>query len=774
MNSPKKSTPLPRLSSRKRSLTNPELIQDFAAKQVAFRATLKRKNTLAHLDLEKEKEKQKALKKVTTSPLTGSTSSSANGNGTASTTNNGGTATNGAAVIGGGITMGSRTPTLSAVSRSTSSANAGAYKKSPSPSPPLRPPKKLIKSTNGNISLTITNEQRLNALYRYDILDTPPEVSFDDIAKMASVVCATPIAAISLMDKDRQWFKARIGFDATQTPIDQNFCAQALNEPYQVFEVKDATKDERFSSSSVVTDPPFHLRFYAAAPLVTGDGKALGALCVIDRKARALTGPQADALKALARLTVNQLELRSRTIQLQETQTQLQNLKRELEEKNEALVARNTHLETQIKELELNKANDDISLNAPADSVISILRRLQGQLGEKHSHTLDTVIGIIGSNKLYEVDVKDVIQKSGSDLDDQTKGFLITQLHDANPAKENNPSRPSSAQVPLSARHTTIEPYRAVLEGFEHWNYDIFNLSTVTGGHPLTCAGFRVLEHHNLLERLDFPHNKVLKYLQAVEAGYNSNPYHNNIHATDVLLGTNYLICASGIIKHLSDNEFFAVLFAALIHDLGHPGVNNAFLINTGHDLAVTHNDRSVLENHHCHQAFKLLQIPENNFMEKLPLVDRQEIRKTVIELVLATDMAQHVEIFNQFQNKRKTEGIDIVGSKPDRLLTLKMVIKCADISNPARDPTLYKQWVDCIMEEFWCQGDAERNVGMPVSAFMDRTTPNVPKCQSGFIQFIAMPTYSAFVEEFPGSQDTLDLMKNNLAYYKAQVEGTS
>lgn len=74
--------------------------------------------------------------------------------------------------------------------------------------------------------------------------------------------------------------------------------------------------------------------------------------------------------------------------------------------------------------------------------------------------------------------------------------------------------------------------------------------------------------------------------------------------------------------RHLSDNEFFAALFAALIHDLGHPGVNNAFLINTGHDLAVTHNDRSVLENHHCHQAFKLLQSPETNFMEKMSLVE--------------------------------------------------------------------------------------------------------------------------------------------------------
>lgn len=771
MNSPKKSgTPLPRLSSRKRSLTNPELIQEFANKQVAFRATLKRKNTLAHLDLEKEKEKQKAMKK--TSSLAGS-GGHTNPNANNSNNNNNGittTITNGASVIGGGITMGARTPTLSAVSRSTSIGN----RKSPSPSPPLKPPKKLIKSTNnGTIPVTVNSERRLGALYRYDILDTPPEVSFDDIAKMASVVCGTPIAAISLVDKDRQYFKAKVGLDDVHVPIDIVFCSHAITDPNNIFEVKDASKDERFNNNPIVTEGPINLRFYAGAPLVTADNKALGSLCVIDKKARSLTATQNSAMKALARLTVNQLELRSRTMQLQEAQTQLQTLQKELEAKNEALVARNTHLETQIKELELNKVTPDIDihLNAPADSVISILRRLQGQLQEKHASTLDTVIGIIGSNKLYEVDVKDAIQKSGTDLDDQTKGFLITQLHDANPAKEANPSRPSSAAV-VSARHATIEPYRAILEGVEKWDYDIFNLYGQTGGRPLTCAGFRILEQHGLLEKLDFNPNKVLKYLQAVEAGYNNNPYHNNIHATDVLLGTNYLICSSGILPHLSNNEFFAALFAALIHDLGHPGVNNAFLIQTGHDLAVTHNDRSVLENHHCAQAFKLLQIPENNFMEKLSLVDRQEIRKTVIELVLATDMSQHVEIFNQFQNKRKTEvGIDIIGSKPDRLLTLKMVIKCADISNPARDPFLYKQWVEAIMEEFWRQGDAERKVGMPVSAFMDRTTPNVAKCQSGFIQFIAMPTYSAFVEQFPGSQNTLDLMKSNLAFYKAQLE---
>lgn len=748
---PKKSgTPaLPKLTSRKRSLTNPEAIRDFAAKQAVYRGTLKRKNTLAHLDLEKEKEKQKTVKK-NGSPLAASVASSV-----------------GTASVATGPVGRSRSPPP--YLNGTPSTN---FRMKKSPSPPLKQAKKLSKSAPNGLPAPVLSEERLAALYRYDILDTPPEISFDDIAKLSSTVCGTPIAAVSLVDKDRQWFKARVGLEPSQTPVDISFCAHALADPGNVMEVKDATKDERFNTNPLLMDNSLNMRFYAAAPLVTADNQALGALCVIDRKARSLTTPQTEALRALSRLTVNQLELRSRSMQLQEAQHKLQILQKELQATNEALAARNAHLETQIKELELNKAND-IQLTAPAENVITMLRRIQTQLGDKEQlvDNLDTVIGIIGSHRLYEVDVKDAIQRSGTDLDDQTKGFLITQLHEANPAKENTPSRPSSAAVTLSARHSSIDPYRPALEGFDKWDFDIFNLATVSGGRPITCVGFKAIEHHGLLDKLEFPAHKVMKCLTAIEGGYNPNPYHNNIHAADVLLGSNYLLTSSGIIDHLSNNELFAALFAAIIHDLGHPGVNNAFLIQTGHELAVTHNDRSVLENHHCAQAFKLLQLPENNFMERLSLADRQEIRKTVIELVLATDMAQHVEIFNQFQTKRKTEGLDIVNSKPDRLLVLKMVIKCADISNPARPPGLYKKWVDCIMEEFWRQGDEERKLSMPISAFMDRSVPNVPKCQSGFIQFIAMPTYSAFVEQFPGSQLTLDLMKDNLAYWKSQLE---
>jgi len=250
-----------------------------------------------------------------------------------------------------------------------------------------------------------------------------------------------------------------------------------------------------------------------------------------------------------------------------------------------------------------------------------------------------------------------------------------------------------------------------------------------------------------------------------------ANPYHNSTHATDVLLGCNYLLRSSGFDKLLTPRELLAILVACIVHDLGHPGLNNAFLVNTIDKLAILHNDRSVLENHHCVQAFKTLLLPENDFLDCLPQAERQEIRKMVIELVLATDMANHVDIMNQYQNRRKTaEGLDFT-NKDDRLLTMKLFIKCADISNPARPPKIYHKWVDCVMEEFFQQGDKEKTLALPVSAFMDRETTHIPKCQLGFIQYICLPTFTALVEQFPGSNLALKTLQDNMAEWKRQAE---
>jgi diguanylate cyclase (GGDEF)-like protein len=150
--------------------------------------------------------------------------------------------------------------------------------------------------------------ERLAALRRCEALDTAPEIAFDDLVLLASRVCEAPMAAISLVDEHRQWFKSQVGFEIRQTARDVAFCAHAILQP-DLLVVPDALKDERFHDNPLVRNDP-RVRFYAGAPLVTTDGQAIGALCVMDTAARSLSTRQAEALHVLARQVINQIELR--------------------------------------------------------------------------------------------------------------------------------------------------------------------------------------------------------------------------------------------------------------------------------------------------------------------------------------------------------------------------------------------------------------------------------------------------------------------------------
>jgi GAF domain-containing protein len=149
---------------------------------------------------------------------------------------------------------------------------------------------------------------RLDALRRYHILDTAPEESFDDFTLLASTICQTPMASMTLIDSERQWFKASIGFVDRETPREHAFCAHAILGP-EVLVVEDATSDVRFSENPFVTAAP-HIRFYAGAPLIDGDGHALGSICVIDQQPRPISDTQRNALQALSRRIIAQMELR--------------------------------------------------------------------------------------------------------------------------------------------------------------------------------------------------------------------------------------------------------------------------------------------------------------------------------------------------------------------------------------------------------------------------------------------------------------------------------
>jgi GAF domain-containing protein len=166
------------------------------------------------------------------------------------------------------------------------------------------------------VTKPLNETARLAALERYAILDTDPEDSFDDLTRLASFICKTPVALISLIDESRQWFKSRVGIDVSETPREAAFCSTAILQT-ELFVIPDALEDERFRDNPLVVADP-HIRFYAGAPLINEEGYALGTICVVDQTPRELTPEQRDALKALSRLVLAQMEFRRNLILLKE------------------------------------------------------------------------------------------------------------------------------------------------------------------------------------------------------------------------------------------------------------------------------------------------------------------------------------------------------------------------------------------------------------------------------------------------------------------------
>jgi len=189
---------------------------------------------------------------------------------------------------------------------------SGPAKTERSGGPSISLPIDWSKATQFKIPIPRDEKQRLAALRSYRILDTGPEEVFDDITLLASHTCQTPVALLVMLDSSRQWFKAKVGIDAAETPREMAFCAHTIMQR-DLLIVPDASLDKRFANNPLVTSSP-KICFYAGAPLVTPDNRAIGTLCVIDRVPRKLTPEQEHDLVALSRLVMSQLELRRRNL----------------------------------------------------------------------------------------------------------------------------------------------------------------------------------------------------------------------------------------------------------------------------------------------------------------------------------------------------------------------------------------------------------------------------------------------------------------------------
>lgn len=190
--------------------------------------------------------------------------------------------------------------------------------------------------------------ERIASLKRYRILDTLAEDSYDDLLNILAGICNTPIGALTLVDEDRQWFKARLGLDVSQTPRSESFCAHAILKPDQLLVVEDATGDTRFHDNPLVTGST-KIRFYAGAPLIASDGHALGALCVIDNHPRHLSDFQKSALSSLSRQASALMELRRSSDELRHQLSEREWYEQRLQEHREALELQNAQLIAQTR-----------------------------------------------------------------------------------------------------------------------------------------------------------------------------------------------------------------------------------------------------------------------------------------------------------------------------------------------------------------------------------------------------------------------------------------
>jgi len=274
-----------------------------------------------------------------------------------------------------------------------------------------------------------------------------------------------------------------------------------------------------------------------------------------------------------------------------------------------------------------------------------------------------------------------------------------------------------------------------------------------------------------LVEELQIHPSTLKRFLLRVQENYRNNPFHNFRHSFCVTQMMYVLIHGCRLPDVLSKRDLCVLLTACVCHDLDHPGYNNTYQINARTELAVRYNDMSPLENHHCAVSFKILSCPECNIFTNLTQEEFKEVRGDMIILILATDMARHAEILDNF--RQKIDAFDY--SSEDHLNTLKMIlIKACDISNECRPIMVSEGWVDCLMEEYFHQSDKEKRDQLPVAPFMDRDRVTKPSAQIGFIKYVLLPLFEALSKLYPEvEQIALEHLRLALTHYERKSEAT-
>ncbi|KAI8925591.1 hypothetical protein BC831DRAFT_265099 [Entophlyctis helioformis] len=428
---------------------------------------------------------------------------------------------------------------------------------------------------------------------------------------------------------------------------------------------------------------------------------------------------------------------------------------------NAKLVKKNTELAEALRgtrTLTSAAGGPKYNVDAPIKRVLDSLQLVKARFpaSDPVVQTLDTVLTTLTSNGLFAANVDEFNDEQGRGLDQDTKTWieasLLQQISKTQPRNQTDgagqgstayldaaarrkvsgsindlggsllnhassrgslPNLAASKSLDMGSEHALLIQHdlaslnyaeiNQYLELASRAEFDVFYFAELTCGSPLYFLSVHFFKRYGLMETFKLNENMIRNFFERVERFYHKLPYHNSAHATDVLQTMAMLLLETDLAAKFTPMEVFNVCLASAIHDLDHPGVNNMFLIQSGHPLAILYNDIAVLESHHVYKAFDIAKHQEADVFHFLGTDQYRQSRKSIISIVLATDLAQHFSIISKFKGKIAASGFKL-DDEADRQLLLEMAVKCGDLGNPTKPFETAKRWTGLVMEEFFRQ----------------------------------------------------------------------
>eukprot|EP00742_Colponemidia_sp_Colp-10_P005836 GILJ01006243.1.p1 GENE.GILJ01006243.1~~GILJ01006243.1.p1 ORF type:complete len:834 (-),score=112.41 GILJ01006243.1:226-2727(-) len=456
-------------------------------------------------------------------------------------------------------------------------------------------------------------------------------------------------------------------------------------------------------------------------------------------------------------------------------------------------------LSQRVMELEDRLGGDDEmdikDVKSSIETVIDKLRDVALNVeNRKHALAIEQVIGIISSRgqNLWAPDMNNLQQAILSPNEKQesavysleTQRFLLDHFFSDSKLILSEKDRLSRSEVmtPRVAADrydvdlSFIVSYSVELPDFLQknvgtWNMDVFQLDEISEHHPIQAIGLYLFHHLNFCSKFKISQEVLRNFLEQVESTYQDLQYHSAKHGADVTNSIWYFLQYGKMVSYLPSIEVMATIVSSLIHDVGHPGVNNNFLAATKSDKAILYNDLSILENYHVSTAYRILKDDRSDIFANLSTADWKSTRKFIIQCVLATDTSKHFETLSQLRTRIAANDF-----KPeyheDRMFVCSMALRVSDIGHCAKELPLHIEWSKRVQEEFYRQGDLEKSLDLPVSAYCDRSNNDFNKSQHGFLDFICIPLFQSWAS-FLGSPkvdfETLDQVKSNRDHWKKQ-----